>query len=187
MRRQAFHNQLMSATFQALIFGQKFVKNTLSADVIYLVRLNQSCDDSRSDDEMVYPEDDGRIEVLNSSIDVVELLCRNEECPQWIDISVFGSDKHKTLLKLECCGRFHSDENRMYYFSNGTHPFGIKSPYLRPWLKPSQKFSLPSTINAIKSARNNVHPYSFMDKIRLKLCGLKNRIECESEERMNIL
>lgn len=175
----------MSATFQAVIFGQRFVKNILSTNILYLVQLNQSCDDSKSDDEIVFPEDNERIEILNDSMDVVDLLCRNEKVPQWINISVLGCDKQKTLMKLECCGRFHEDENRLYYFANGTHPFGIKGPYLRPWLKPSQKFRLPSINSSIKSEHNKTRAYNLIDKINLKLWNLKNLFEYESEKQMN--
>lgn len=150
MRREDFHTQLLAATYAALRFGQAYLKNRLSLNVIYVAVLNSSYDSNREDDEVVYPEDDGRIVPDLTDRDVVELLHREDRCPQWIDIAVAGADKDATLLRLLCCGRYHGDESRMYYFENGTQPFGIKSPSLPVGWKEGQKFKVKKPNQAME-------------------------------------
>ncbi len=150
MRKEDFHNQLIAASFAALRFGQEYVSNHLSHDLTYVVVLNQSCDGNRKDDEIVYPEDDGKIHSGLSHVEVVDLLHREDRCPQWIDISVAGADEEVTLLKLLCCGRYHADESRLYYYWQGSQPFGIKSPVLPFDWKEGKKFELEKPSKAIE-------------------------------------
>ncbi len=150
MRKEDFHNQLTAASFEALRFGQKYIINHLSNDITYVVVLNQSYDGHRKEDEIVYPEDDGKIYSDLSQVQVVDLLHREECCPQWIDISVEGADKKKTLLRLLCCGRYHADESRLYYYEQGTQPFGIKSPNFPSGWKEGKKFKLKKPSKAIE-------------------------------------
>lgn len=150
MRKEDFHNQLRAASFSALRFGQEYVSNRLSHHLTYVVVLNQSADGNRKDDEIVYPEDDGKIHSGLSEIEVVELLHREDRCPQWIDISVAGADKKTTLFRLLCCGRYHADESRLYYYWQGSQPFGIKSPVLPANLKEGKKFKLKKPNKAIE-------------------------------------
>ena len=150
MRREDFHVQLLAATFSALRFGQEFVKNRLSLKVAYVALLNESCDGNREDDEIVYPEDDGRIVTDLTGREVVDLLHRDGRCPQWIDISVAGADREATLLRLLCCGRYHGDESRLYYFDQGTQPFRIKSPVLPPDWKEGVEFRFKKPSKALK-------------------------------------
>ncbi|MBC8391091.1 MAG: hypothetical protein H8E17_00780 [Deltaproteobacteria bacterium] len=130
MRKEDFHNQLIAASFASLCFGQEYVSNRLSHDLTYVVLLNQSYDGHRKEDEIVFPEDDGKICSDLSQLELVDLLHRDGRCPMWIDIQVAGADKKRTLMSLRCCGRYHDDESRMYYYEQGTQPFGIKSPDL---------------------------------------------------------
>ncbi len=58
------------------------VKDTLRLELRFCVGLNASFDENREDDEMVFPEDDGRIETDLSDLEVVKLLCRDEAVPQ---------------------------------------------------------------------------------------------------------
>ena len=153
MRQEDFQSQLLAATFAAIRFGQNYVVNRLPLDVRYMVVLNQSCDDHRKDDEVVYPADDGRIEMGLTVQGVLDLLHRDGRCPQWIDISVAGADRDVTLLRLLCCGRFHGDEIRMYYYEQGTQPFGIKSPNLPPGWKEGEKFRVPEPNNVVVRTR----------------------------------
>lgn len=62
MRREDFENQLLAASFRALVFAQRFVRNRLSPNLTWIAVLNQSNDDDKAPDEEVYPEDAWRTE-----------------------------------------------------------------------------------------------------------------------------
>lgn len=166
MKKEDFCNQLTSASSAALRFGQQYVSNCLSQNVIYVVALNQSHDGNRKEDEIIYPEDDGKIYSGLSQIEVVELLYREERCPEWINIRVAGADRDVTLVSLECCGRYHCDESKLYYTWNGTQPFGIKSPILPHDWKEGEKFELRSPSKAIEEiiVRNS---WIFKDAVKV--------------------
>ena len=151
MRKEDFHSQLLAATFSALRYGQTHVKNRLPINVTYIVILNQSYDVNRKSDEIVYPEDAGRIETYLSDKAVVDLLYREGRCPQWIDISVAGADRNITLIRMLCCGRYHGDESRMYYYDGGLQPFGIISPDLPVDWKAGEKFRLKKPDDVISN------------------------------------
>ena len=151
MRREDFHSQLLAATFAALRFGQIHVRNRLSIHVKYVAILNQSFDDNREPDERVFPEDNGKVVPNLTDIGVVDLLHREDLCPQWIDISVAGADEETTLLRLLCCGRYLGDESRMYYYQSGTQPFGIKSPVLPPEWREGMKIKIPKPNKALQA------------------------------------
>jgi hypothetical protein len=52
--------------------------------------------------------------------------------PEWIDARVESEDGHRTLIALECCGRFTASEELLYHRPGGLAPFSIKSPFLPP-------------------------------------------------------
>ncbi len=164
MRREDFHSQLLAATFAAITFGQEHVKNRLSLSVRYVALLNQSYDDNREPDEVVFPDDDGRIECDLTDQSVVELLHRDDRCPQWIDISVVGSDRTTTLICLRCCGRYHGDESRLYYYPSGTQPFGIKSPHLPFGWREGRKFRIPRPDKAVRLLRQDASRFGRTDQ-----------------------
>ena len=143
MRREDFHARLLAATFTAMRFGQRYIASLLSINVRYIVAFNQSYDETHKEDENVCPADDGRVEYNLSDVAALDLLHRDGRCPQWIDISVAGADEETTVLRLLCCGRYHGDEKRLYYYETGLQPFGIKSPDLPPGWKEGEKFKVP--------------------------------------------
>ena len=149
MRAEDFSFRLDAASFRAWRFASSMVKQKLPSKFSYGVTLNASHDHNRKDDEMIFPNDDFEIIFDLSQEDVVSLLCREERVPQWIDISVSSCDRRQTYLHLICCGRYHSDDDRLYYFDRGSQPFGIKSPtfprgFRSEDLQAGRKFNLPS-------------------------------------------
>jgi len=143
MRPEDFRLRLDAASFYATHFATTMVTDVLPYEFRYCALLNASCDSNREIDELVYPEDD---DILHENIDadeVVRLLCRDHRVPQWIDISVGFSTSSHSHLCLICCGRYHSEDSRLYYYSQGTQPFGIKSPTLPPRHKDDEAFQLP--------------------------------------------
>jgi hypothetical protein len=73
----------------------------------------------------------------------VDLFCRDQRVPQWIDIAVAYRGAEHSHLSIICCGRYHCDDARLYYYDQGTQPFGIKSPTLPPGYKEGTRFWLP--------------------------------------------
>lgn len=128
-----------------------------------MVVLNQSHDENRAKDEIIYPDDNGKIHSGLFEAKVVNLLFRESRCPVWIDINIAGTDQNVTLVELSCCGRYHGDRSRMYY---GNQPFGIKSPLLPPDWKEGEKFQLLSPSKAIEEiiTRNSL---IFKDSVKV--------------------
>ncbi len=144
MRSTDFSLRLDAASFYVTRFALTMVHDNLPFDFRYAVLLNSSHDGNRAPDEVIFPEDDHVIQNDLDAKDVVTLLCRDERVPQWIDASVAFKGQTHTHISLKCCGRYHSDDNRLYYYSQGSQPFGIKSPSL-PWnRKETERFWLPS-------------------------------------------
>jgi hypothetical protein len=153
MRKEVFRNQLISASISATRFGQGYVLDTLLYNFRYIVILNQSYDGNCESDELTFPEDNGKVFCGLSGEQVVDLLFREGRCPLWIDISVVGASDDTTLLRLLSCGRYHADESRLYYYQQGTQPFGIKSPDLPPDWKEGCKFKLKKPCEAMKAMK----------------------------------
>jgi hypothetical protein len=143
MRAADFRLRLDAASFYATRFAATMVRDKLPFEFRYCAVLNSSYDDNREADEIVYPEDDRLIHEDLDANEVVELLCRDERVPQWIDIAVGFSRRSHSHMSLLCCGRYHADDKRLYYFNQGTQPFGIKSPILPPLYKDGARFRLP--------------------------------------------
>ncbi|TLD68538.1 hypothetical protein FEM03_22295 [Phragmitibacter flavus] len=143
MRAADFRLRLDAASFYATRFAATMVRDTLPFEFRYCAVLNSSCDSNREADEIVYPEDDNVFHEDLEAKEVVELLCRNQRVPQWIDIAVGFSGRHHSHMSLLCGGRYHAEDNRLYYFDQGTQPFGIKSPTLPPRYKDGTRFRLP--------------------------------------------
>jgi hypothetical protein len=143
MRAQDFSTRLDAASFYATRFAATMFKDKLPYKFRYCVLLNYSYDAHHKEDEIVYPEDEGIIHRDLEAKEVVDLLCRENRVPQWIDISVEFKGSDHTNLTLLCCGRYHSDDDRLFYYEQGTQPFGIKSPNLPIRLKEGSRFRLP--------------------------------------------
>ena len=125
------------------------VTDDLPAEYRFVVSLNQSCDNTLSEGEFVYPDDPLRVGNLTDSLtldQVVDLLWRDDRIPEWIDMSACRTTPNFTLFSLICCGRF-TDRSDLLYYSDAAHcPFGIKSPNLPFDLgDPPMKFALNST------------------------------------------
>ena len=138
-----FHILLVAASFVSLRLAQRYVSHDLPIGGFrYGVSLNQSHDAAATQDERVFPSDEGRIVEGLTEQEVVALLCRNGTCPEWIDIYPEAVGPGVTLFRLLCCGRFTPDPAKMYYTSRGLGPFGIKSPVLPPKFREGDRFAL---------------------------------------------
>ena len=143
MRENDFHVLLTAASFEATRFARNHVTNVLPFDFRYLVHLNQSCDEDPDSGIMLYPEDDGKVLDVDTERAVVELLCRDGRCPEWIDVSVHAvSPGGFTQIRLLCCGRYTSERKRLLYDERGIGPFGIKSPDFPKRWPEGEKFAL---------------------------------------------
>jgi hypothetical protein len=139
MTKPDFRILLIACSTLAVRFAQSMVTQSLSYDCRYHVLLNQSADHNATSGEVLYPSDDGKTFAQLKEEEVVELLCRENRCPEWIDISVEAVSDTFTLMRLYCCGRFTADLSKLYYANSGQGPFGVKSPNLpMGWTKGMQ-------------------------------------------------
>ena len=144
MDKATLSNRLREVTDFNRDFATRFVSNHLPDSNRYLVRLNQSCDDNLRPSEHVFPRDADPVASLTAA-EVVDLLCREDRVPEWIDISVERADSEHTYFQLLCCGRFIDDETLLYYRDTGHAPFGCKSPSFPPrWSEEQGRFDLHS-------------------------------------------
>ena len=143
MRPADFRLRLDAASLYATRFAATMIRDKLPFEFRYCAVLNASHDGNREADEIVFPMDDNVIHEDLDAKEVVELLCRDERVPQWIDIAVGFCGRDHSHLSLICCGRYHGDDSRLYYFDQGTQPFGIKSPNFPPRYKDGTRFRLP--------------------------------------------
>jgi hypothetical protein len=142
MNKREFLSLLGHASNAALDFAKVYVLDELPLDYKYNVSLSLSTDDPRLTQFDIYPEDRGKVAGLLEDTEVVELLCRKEKVPVWIDISVHSLDKGCTVIQLLCAGRYSADVATFYYPDNGMPPFGIKSPAFPAGYKTGEKFRL---------------------------------------------
>ena len=137
MDRCSFVERLARASEFCREFTKEFVCDALPDAFTYFVVLNQSYDaNALHESEVTFPDDPqkhgGCVGPLNTD-DVASLLWRDDKVPEWIDISVWGIDRHNTCFELLCCGRFTDREELLYYTWNSwkdlpVAPFGVKGP-----------------------------------------------------------
>lgn len=142
MTKQEFLSRLQGASLIALKFAERYVTDKLTDDFKYNVIFtpaNHNDDLTKLD---VYPEDEGSIKLTLTEIEVIDLLCRKNKIPVWIDISVLKLSKKSTTFNLLCAGRYSDNEEEFYYNDNQLGPFGIKGPTLPIGYKEGEKFSL---------------------------------------------
>jgi len=142
MNKPDFLFLLLGASYDSFRFAKKFVKNDLKPEFKYDIELNISRDNPELKQFDIYPEDNGKKYFDLTDKEVVDILCKKNKVPVWIDISVSKSDRKKTTFRLYCSGRYSDDINEFYYKDDGSGPFGIKSPVFPPGHKEGTKFKL---------------------------------------------
>lgn len=131
MTKYDFETYLIAASYYAVNIAEKFfVKEKLKYDFVYSLDLNQSGDDCSDPDFDYYPEDDGKKYENQTIKEVVELLCRDNKVPVWIDVHAKKLLKNATEITLFVAGRYTDKKEKMYYNKRGLGPFGVKSPVL---------------------------------------------------------
>ncbi|MCD1117960.1 hypothetical protein [Chryseobacterium turcicum] len=142
MTKNEFLLLLRKSSMYSFDFAKRYVTDELPNDFRYSICLNVSYDEPNLTQFDLYPKDDNKKFKLIDENEVVELLCRKDKVPVWIDISVESVYKDKTILSLYCAGRYSDNENEFYYIKQGTGPFGIKGPIFPIGYKEGQKFKL---------------------------------------------
>lgn len=142
MNKPDFLFLLLGASYASFKFAKDFVTNDLKPEFKYDLELNISQDNLESKQFDFYPEDNDKKYFNLIDKEVVEILCRNDKIPVWIEIAVVKSDTKTTTLKLMCAGRYSDDINEFYYRNRGSGPFGIKSPNFPFDYKKGTKFRL---------------------------------------------
>lgn len=137
MDRCSFADRLARASEFCREFTTKFVCDALPDALKYHVLLNQSYDaNPLREGEVTFPDDLRTHESVVGPLDaddVASLLWRDGKVPEWIDISVWGTDRQNTYFELLCCGRFTDREELLYYTWSTWRdlpvaPFGVKGP-----------------------------------------------------------
>jgi hypothetical protein len=139
MTLELFRQNLFAASVAAIDFGGRYIYNSISNNITYDIEFNCSCDQGLTQFDR-YENDEGRVERNVSVAAVLRLLYRKGKVPAWIDVSIVKSNRFNTRLGLKCAGRYTDQLNDLYYVDQGTHPFGIKSPILPPWLNDGENF-----------------------------------------------
>ena len=142
MTKQEFLFQLKGASFVALKFAERYVKDKLATDFKYNTIFTPPNIYGDVDQFDIYPEDAGLIKLNLTDIEVVDLLYRKNKVPIWIDINVLKSSRKTTTFNLLCAGRYSDNKDEYYYRDNGSAPFGIKSPQFPVGYKDGEKFRL---------------------------------------------
>jgi len=106
MTKDDFLKLLRHSSAIASGFAKNYVLDELPKDFTYSVTLNASSDDPSLTQFDIYPNDNGKIVELVEEKEVIELLCRKDKVPVWIDISVESVYKAKTIFRLLCAGRY---------------------------------------------------------------------------------
>jgi hypothetical protein len=119
-------------------FTKDFVLDALPDDFRYFVLLNPSSHNAKRPGEcfVTFPGDRTEYAHPTGPIDadqVVSVIWREGGVPQWIDISVWGTDQRSTYFRLLCAGCFTAHAEHLYYTWNGWRdlpvaPFGVKGP-----------------------------------------------------------
>lgn len=136
LNKDEFSNLLEKASDMARDFAEEFVTNELPRSYRYFLNINEPYDEEMlQEDEEWFPEEGMSDEELIGPLEpkeIVSKLWKVGKVPVWIDISAYKADENFTFLRLLCCSR-HSAMRKLYYYeSNGTGPFGIKSPDFPP-------------------------------------------------------
>ncbi|MDQ1165956.1 hypothetical protein [Flavobacterium sp. SORGH_AS_0622] len=142
MTKREFLFHLNGASFVALKFAEKFVKNKLVTDFKYNLILTVASNIDGSNKFDIFPEDNNIIKLDLTDNEVVDILYRNNKIPVWIDISVLKSSRKTTTFNLLCSGKYTDDKNEYYYNYNGSGPFGVKGPNFPINYKEGKKFRL---------------------------------------------
>jgi hypothetical protein len=146
MTKQEFLIRLKNSSIEAVKFAERYITDKLTNDFKYNVIFTPANDNDDPNKFDVYPEDDGIIKLNLTDVEVIDLLCRKNKIPVWIDISVLKLNKKSTTLNLLCAGRYSNNEEDFYYNDNQSGPFGIKSPTLPIGYKEGEKFNLNKSI-----------------------------------------
>ena len=165
MNKNEFSELLHQCSKLSYDFALKYVINELPEKFMYQLNINAPYEELIEDEEC-FPELTTKGQEYTDPMthnSVVDELWRNGKVPEWIDISVFRTDKEYTYFTLTCCNRFTAKNELYYYIRNDNGPFGIKSPVFPPeWefedKNKNKKFDL-------ETRQRLFHKETFLDKL----------------------
>lgn len=125
MKKPEFIYLLLGVSYATFKITERIRGINMPSNFKYNVYLNKNFDEDNKTllasfyekKEVFYDLDDK---------EVAELICKNEEIPIWIDISVEKVSEGYTVFQLLCSERFSDKINEFYYNDRGSGPFGIK-------------------------------------------------------------
>ena len=128
--KKGFEKNFSCASAQAIEFARTLVTNNLPNLVRYKVLLGGSYDGNPlENNEHTYPENYSNSErYIDTKEDVLKLLWRNGEVPEWINVAVESATNEYTVMRLDCCGRYSNKADLMYHANEGKAPFHVLGP-----------------------------------------------------------
>lgn len=134
MELQLFQNRFLEAADAARDFARRFVEETLPNDCLFHLHLNRSHDRDALPEYKLFPEDSSPELAVHlkhvCAEDVISMLWRDGMVPQWVNLNVVGESDTATLIEVIACGRFTTDEARLYHLDEGRAPFHVLGPSL---------------------------------------------------------
>ncbi|BCJ41318.1 hypothetical protein Aiant_19750 [Actinoplanes ianthinogenes] len=142
-----FTERLLRAAERAREFGLRHALEELPDELRFRIRLNQSYDGNEPQPgERRYPADSSperAAELRRCDLaTAVAALWRDGAVPEWIDLRVHSATEDTTLIEAACCGRFTTDEERLYHAQGGYPPFQAVGPTLPVHWDGASRFSL---------------------------------------------
>jgi len=146
MDRQIFAQRLATASRRAAEFARRFLEETLPADLLFRVHLNESYDGNATPEFVLFPEDSSDAAVVQHKDvgldDALEVLWRDGMVPQWVNLTVAAETGSATVIDVVACGRFTADESLLYHQQEGFAPFHVLGPTLPIGYKDGDTFSI---------------------------------------------
>ncbi|GAA6151564.1 hypothetical protein [Pseudoteredinibacter isoporae] len=132
--REAFERNFLDASRHALEFARTLVVDELPDKIKCIVFLGASYDGRPLiGDEITFPEDcKENMRTFESYEKVIKLLWREGKVPEWINVSVISEEKGFTNIRLDCCGRYSGDPEKIYHAQEGRAPFHVLGPPIPP-------------------------------------------------------
>lgn len=144
MDKETFISRLNEACSSALKLARESTFNEITDNLIYTIKPN-SFDLSDHLTDLEKENLSNRKKELNKTLtgnEVTDRLILDKKAPAWINCSVIGTSKGKTIIELLTSRRFRN-ENELYHQKEGYSPFHALiqlPPYLSMDLK--EKFDI---------------------------------------------
>lgn len=150
MNKSFLERLLIETTNCAVEIAAKFVNNKLPPQCRYIVAFNdfdynELSSNSEIPKEIVYDIQTKTISSLEST-NVINLLCKDDLMPQWVNVSVCSVDDNFTYISITYSNRFVNNKY-FYHKKEGSAPFHCLGPAVPANWEKGSKFNLNTEIS----------------------------------------